>query len=377
MLISMKEAIARTIEWEDNKPQSSKMNTTKGYWNSLTVKDVLANPDVVECLLKSANGQLIEFSDTISEVALFHEIDKFVVMQVTGLINHDFLPPDTSGSIFSKDELAKLTDKNPNLLSSLEFAIDQLEDSPYKNVPVRDFLPALVALENLKKPDFDLQYSKNDEAFTIIGDWIASGKERGRLIHLTDADWHLHAQYLDYKLVDGRQPSVLWIDSWYVHDGYGSFLDFQTALRRKNNGACKEVDIAAIELKNQSVGHGCPIFALNTAKQIYKDRGDLDALHQQNVELPSSASRKIKSDAIIPAHMMKHTQSGERLKEYLRKNPEAATAPVNKKGATLQQYRDLHYLYAPFDKETHMRSIYIKRLDALVELRDALGMSPP
>ena len=372
MLITMKNAIERAMAFEENSFTPPFMNTSKGEWNARTVKEVIANTDIQTLLIEYANDRQLQFPDDLSEKELNRTIDEFIIMQVTELIDRDFQQPQTSDVVFSQEQIEKLTAKNHGLLDLLDSKISQLQADPYRVSASKEFLPALVALENLKKPDFGLKYSKNNQAFHIISEWIKNGQEHGHLVHMTDDDSHMHAQYLDYKLIDGK-PSVLWLDSWYVRDGYGAFHDFRRDLIRLNNGACKNVALGAVELQNQSVGHGCPIFALNAAKQAYKAPKALDALHQKNADLLLFESRQLNPDPILAPHFMKHTQSSTRMAEYLDGNPEWFTEPVNKKGETLGQYRERHYLYADSDQEKHMRSIYHKRLDCLVELRKAFG----
>ena len=374
MLITMKSAIERAMAYEESCPTSPLINTSKGHWNAYSIQEVLANADIQTLLIEYAKDRQLQFSDDLSGNELDRAIDEFLVTRVTELIDNDFQEPKTPGVVFSKDEVDELTANSPELLSSLESTIGQLEVLPYRPVPVREFLPALIKLENLKKPDLDLQYAYNAEVFPVIEEWVTSGKERARLVYMENIDFHIHAQYLDYKLVDGNKPSLLWLDSWHVHEGFGSFRDFTLDLRRLNSDA-KDIGLGAIELRNQSVNHGCPIFALNTAKQVYKDPKALDALHQKNANLLPGESRKIKSDAILAPHFMKHTQSPTRMAAYRGSNPEGFTGPVNKKGETLADYNDRHYLYSDYDDAQHMRSIYHKRLDSLLELRTAFGIS--
>ena len=380
MLITIKDAIERAMLYED-KHSAKPFETPKGDLGAWPVRNVLTTEAHVirELLVAHEETETVYFPDNLSADELDKEIDQFVIKELSKLATVDPLtPPAPLKARFSEEQIKQLTAKDISLLPSLQSTIDQLTVDPYQYIGVKQFLPALVALENLKKPDLDLHLSYNADTLTKIDEWVKDGREHGSLIHVEESVFdvgptridYYHANYFDYKLVAGK-PSILWMDSWKMDTEAKVFREFQANLK----AACPGASIGGVELRNQSAAHGCPIFAINSAKQVYKDPKGLDALHQKNINLLPIQSRKIYSDPLLAAHFMKHTQSNGRLLEYFKNNPKERAMPVNDKFVTAAQYRQQHLLKGKFDVGLHMRSIYEKRLTCLIELRDALGIS--
>ena len=376
MLITMRECIKRAT-YNGIPARESVIN---GNFSIFTVKDHLAKAAVQELLIRYSEPIL--FPDGLSKDELDKAIQQFVIRQVEDVVQYDFPIPKATPHVvsdvrFSPEQISKLTTENPKLLSSLQFTLDELDDDPYRALSVSALLPALAELENTKKPGFDLQVGTNEDAIAKLVSWMQSGKEHGRLIHNIENSVTVsnttvglkHAVYLDYKLVDGK-PSVLMIDSYRFDDHCGEFLEFARDLKKFN----KDVSVGGIELKAQSSSHGCHVFALNAAKQAYKNPHALDDFHQENVK-NTKTKRKINAQDRMPANFMKHTQSSHALLNYFSDNEQADTATVNNKGETLAQYRARHVHLGILSKDPMMRSIYDKRLEYLLELKDALGVT--
>ena len=376
MLINMRECIKRACGYE---PPLSR-TIAKGRFGIFCVKQHLAIAAMQELVIRYSEPIL--FPDDLSKDELDKAIRQFVIRQVEDVVEYEFPIPKATPRIvsdvrFSQEQVDKLTLENTSLLRSLQFTLDELGDDPYKALAVRAFLPALAELENTKKPDFDLQVCTNDDAIAKIVWWMQSGKTHGRILYnseysVTAANMtvnHSHVVYLDYKLVDGK-PSVLMVDSYRFDNDCGDFSQFQKDLKRFN----PDIAVGGIELKSQSSSFGCPIFALNAAKQIYKNPKALDVFHQVNVK-NEGTKRKLGGMVPVPAILMKHTQSGNELLAYFDENKEASTASVNDHGETLALYRARHVHMGVASPAPQMRSIYDKRFEYLLELRDAFDLT--
>ena len=362
----MQQALLIASEYEFNRPKMKLLPIDKQNWGAISVSNILSNPAIQELLTKYAGSKPISFPDNLTDDELDIAVNEFVIKEVTALINRDFLPPSTFKTTFTDEQLTEFLAKEPSLIFLLEHLIGKLQEDPYRETAVRDFLPALVELENIKKPDIKLQCSLNDETFVKIGEWIKSGNESARIIHLNEESDYAHANYLDCRLVEG-EPSILWIDSWSIDPLNGHFPLFQKELKSLYPNAI----LGGVPLKNQSAHHGCPIFALNAAKQAFKPEGNLEAIHLKNIANPKK-NRKLEVDDLVPAQYMKHTQSNTRLLAYFEANPSEKRVPINDKCQTLTEYRKEHTHAVASDPTPRMRSIYHKRLDYALELRDAL-----
>ena len=376
MLITMRECIKRAT-YNGVPARESVIN---GNFSIFKVKEHLAKAAVQELLIRYSEPIL--FPDGLSKDELDKAIKDLVIRQVEDIVQYEFPIPKPTPHVvsdvrFSQEQVDKLTLENTSLLRSLHFTLDELDDDPYRALSVRALLPAMVELENTKKPDFDLQVCTNEETVAKILLWAQSGKEHGRIVHNNDytihADGntvhHRHAVYLDYKLVDGK-PSVLMLDAYRFDEDCGEFAELKLNLRNAN----KDIALGGIALTTQSSSFGCHVFALNAAKQAYRNPHALDVFHEENVK-NTKTKRKIDAEDRIPANFMKHTQSGHRLLNHFSDNEQADTATVNNKGETLALYRARHFHMGILSPAPQMRSIYDKRLEYLLELSDALGLT--
>lgn len=266
----------------------------------------------------------------------------------------------------------------------LNEAIELLEDS-FKNndwahagLAMKEFVPALVLIENLKKPRLNLKYcSSPAQLGKEIADAVAKGISEGRFIVKTERGNHM--AYFDFKMV-GQIPSVLNLDSAPFSNMVPTLLasEVNRALKASNPA----IRYAAIDTNIQHSAEGCPVFSLNLAKQVFKNPEGLAHLHLRNAqgELTTGAEQNdvpsfnVRVDADVPPSLMKHSQSSKRTKEYLEANPAVANVPVNKKGDTLSAYQQKHKSIERFDGQEKMLvdGIFVKRLKYLKELRDAI-----
>ena len=376
MLISMQEAIARTIDYQTRNKINCSLYSTNAYWRGKLVSDVLEKQTVKELLVAYGGQAPIKFDDSLEGEALDKAIDAHVVCALQYMIDDDFRVPGADGTVFSAIEVRQLLNQHPNLIHNLQEYINEFETDLYACYSIREFVPALVALENIKKPGFDLCVGTNEQTLQIIKGWIENGQERGRLIHrqeephflIKEARWikHSHGCYLDYKLVHGK-PSILWVDSYPVTIGHGAFYKLKLQLEALN----KDVHLGDVQLHTQNSSSGCHVFALNAAKQIYRDPTCLDHIHEVNCHYRSEG---LYADWIIPSRLLKHTQSSKQLMWFMNNTPRPLDEPVNKKGENLWEYRAKHEVQAPGEQYFLMRSIFPKRLAYLKELRESFGV---
>ena len=368
MLISMQEAIKRTLSYEESKKIDKPLCTYSRDWNRMTVKEALADQAIRELLISYGGQVPIKFDDSLEGDELDKAIDEHVVASLEYMIDDDFRQPGAVGTVFSATQVRDLLQGEPNLIYFLQEVIDLLQENPYRDITVMQFVPALIALENIKKPGLSLQYSVNDELFGVIKGWIESGQEYGRLIHHQENRTHRHCHYFDYRLVNGK-PSLLWLDSWFFFTARGPFYD----LKQKLDGLNKDYAFGGVRLLTQNGATGCHVFALNTAKQAYQDEDGMIAMHAANIAAPVNGEA-LQNKQLVPAHFMKHTQSSGRLEQFFEEHPAAQFDPVNFAGETLSMYRMRYSTQGKFDIKPMMRSIYDKRLQYLLELRESFGV---
>lgn len=241
------------------------------------------------------------------------------------------------------------------------------------------FAPALIALENLKKPNLNLHYCNSIAEMRSFIQGCVDQKipHANVVVRLDDSE---HVAYFDYKLTNGI-PSVLQLDS--ASYGPGATGALLHGVRRALEGLGQNIKFCGIDIGVQKSYTECSIFALNIAKQILKDPQGLDQLHELNAkerllvsspDYPSFKPASRNADFALPARLMKHSQSTTRTKDYLEENPTAANQPINSKGETLEQYQARNAAKVkPEDAKALANSIYVKRLDYLRELRSALS----
>lgn len=302
-------------------------------------------------------------------------------------------------------------------------------DSIYTYILTTEFAPALVALENLKKPDLHLQYCDNTTEFRdAIKDCIEKKTPNARFLVRYEAEENrgVHVAYFDYQLRNDV-PSVLQLDSAAYSNRQPGFMLFtaKSALESLD----PKLQFAGLEVNIQKSNTECPIFALNTAKQMYKNPTGLDHIHELNckgvlvgkrsVEVPDAQTQhhvdetappdsvkqsqgKVRNDyldaepapvklvkrrsaenpfvkpyrnvdELLPPTLLKHSQSKTRNSDYFSLQPGAEPLPVNQKGETLAQYQDKHGIkLTPTSQNKVSGSIFQKRLEYLQELRTAL-----
>lgn len=279
----------------------------------------------------------------------------------------------------------KIDDK---YIKSLNTAIREFEKSFQENnnwahitIGLAEFVPALVEMENLKKPGLNLRYCKNPKIFgKEIAQCIADNTPYARFI-VKRARWE-HVAYFDYQFREGC-PSILQVDSAPFSAIWASELGCD--VRDQVRGLHPELRFSGLDLGVQVSDNGCQAFALNLAKQLYRHPEALEEAHQRNIkdELcpldPKATPQKpwVRADKLIPPILMKHSQSSMRTKEYLAADSSSllANAKINSKGDTLNSYQANHK--ATEGTRGHEKSlvstIFIKRLDYLKELRDAIS----
>jgi hypothetical protein len=248
------------------------------------------------------------------------------------------------------------------------------------------FARALVALENLKKPDLNLVYCDDiRELADNVKACVENGTQSARFISRESYELR-HMSYFEYKLVEGT-PSVIQLDSVPFESGGARSLS--NAASTALSDLHLNVKFSAITASIQFSNSVCPIFSLNTAKQLSKKPDSLDEIHRLNVqnELDFSdlatqgvgisqydtpdISKNV--EKMLPPNLVKHSQSTKRTQAYLNAHPGAELVAVNKHGKTLATYQNDHAEFpSPEAEKKKIATIFRKRLEYLKELRAAI-----
>jgi len=211
-------------------------------------------------------------------------------------------------------------------------------------------MPLLVERANKKYPGLNLQFIADcSHIKEAISDILASGVKSARLIvNVFDREagvnrekgfniqerFDIHFAAFDCRRVGDKLSVVMFEPARDSMNGmYLGINAFSIFKRDEFKDICQ---FSVIIMGVQKSATECGIFSLSFAKKTHQDAAALDKLHQDNVDgLLEDVLSDENTYKYLPVSFYKHTQSQERIHQYLNANPTQANQVVNKKGESL------------------------------------------
>lgn len=241
------------------------------------------------------------------------------------------LSKNETGSLMSNEELK-------NIIAQLEtdIADDSWLHKDYSKMDVK-IMPALVMQANNKFPEMNLNFVRSPQDLSIeIKNTIEHGVESSRFIINMGEDG-IHFSVIDYKHINGKTSLIL-----FEPASFNSMVPAMLAFRTKmaiERYQLPDCHFSMVEMDIQRSSSECGIFSLALAKKLYRERGNLLKIHEDNIKGTLSDSvmplPHDKLDPYLPVTFYKHTQSKRRLNEYLNTNPQGVGTVINKKNETI------------------------------------------
>jgi len=368
--------IAQSIARSDHRVGTTRFfENAKGKFSEWSVDDAMKDETLIRLLKERVGDQELVFTFTSSIDTNERMIYQYVVDEIEKLLEDDFVPKTSRNPSVAlpPNHLLEGVKNNPGFMYNLEKAVDKMKERPESHQYLRCYTKQLVALENLKKPDFGLHYC---ETFEQLVEHLAQCQKAGIDYSpiILNHDEIKHCIYFDYKVQGGR-PHLLMLDSVAVSrpenqnndDSDENIMSDMAQFSQTLHELNIPVGFTACGTSVQKSQWGCNVFALNFAKQAYRDKTALDELHRA----PINATPKM-LDTLIPARFLKHDQSLNHLDVLLEYCDKAKTQPVNQTGQTLMDYANEHRYKFAHQKAAQQHSLWEKRLAYFEELRDAL-----
>ncbi|WP_442894945.1 YopJ/AvrA family T3SS effector serine/threonine acetyltransferase [Bartonella sp. CB178] len=250
---------------------------------------------------------------------------------------------DPEKDISPKEEVAFNLEELKNVIADLEtnIADGSWIRANYSSTDIR-MMPVLVQQANKKYPEMNLQLANNPEELALfIKKAIDDGIQASRIIiHLKDRGTHFAV--IDHKTI-GSQNSLIFFESTTFNGMQQAGLAIRTQMAIQSH-ELPNCHFSMAEMNIQRSISECGIFSLALAKKLYTESGRLEKMHKDNIEgtlcTPDTPLPYDKLDLYLPATFYKHTQGTERLKQYVKSNPDAANEKINKKGETLFERLD-------------------------------------
>lgn len=212
----------------------------------------------------------------------------------------------------------------------------------------RACLRPLVALANIEHPGMNAYTVTCTHRSGEGADWPEFRATVERLMEggVTSARFAVglpsrsHVGAADYRLI-GDRASVILVEPANIDQVHPNAL--YVAARRTFH-AHASVTLTMIEADIQNSPAGCAMFSFFLIKKMFKEQDHFQMLHERNLagQLAPNIFGLVRlgtADFVLPPALMKHTQSGTRLKTYLKARPDMAAQPVNKRGETLTERR--------------------------------------
>jgi YopJ protease family len=238
-----------------------------------------------------------------------------------------------------------------------------------------EFLPGMVDIANKKHVGLNASVISLDQLGQKTNEFIKNGTVSARLIaHNDNSSTGDPAHYVafDYLMLQGK-VSLIGVDS---STSGGAF----TALMKSKKLLDQDAPQAAFRFLATDLQRSpsdCAMFSLSLAKQMFKERGALQALHEKNLDGSLSGKGAMAAlisgkaaHAMLPPGLMKHAQSADVLDQYLASRPEVQDTVVNKRGETLQQRQSRHMVTSDVNGKSirYSNSLEAKRLVELDSL---------
>lgn len=201
----------------------------------------------------------------------------------------------------------------------------------------KEMMPSMVNQANKKYPNMNLNFIVcPNELCLAIRDTIEQGIESSRFI-INIGENAAHFAVVDYKHLNGKTSLILFEPASF-NFGPPALQGLRTklAIERYDLPDCH---FSMAELDIQRSSSECGIFSLALAKKLHTEESNILKIHEDNINgILGGRDSPVpyeKLDTYLPATFYKHTQSQNRLNDYLTTNPQQTNTIVNKKNENL------------------------------------------
>ncbi|AQX22674.1 MULTISPECIES: YopJ/AvrA family T3SS effector serine/threonine acetyltransferase [unclassified Bartonella] len=205
-----------------------------------------------------------------------------------------------------------------------------------------EMMPSLIKKANEKYLLMNLKFSATPEDVPIlIKNTIDNKIQLSRLI-VSLGDNEIHFAVLDHRMINERMSLILFEPVSFKHMKPAVLaMRVKMAIEESQLPNCH---FSIVEMDIQRSASECGIFSLALAKKLYCEMDKLEKLHKDNINNVLCKSDFFVSydelDKYLPATFYKHTQSVNRLNEYIESNPKAKRTIINKKGEVILERFD-------------------------------------
>ncbi|MGF7156915.1 YopJ/AvrA family T3SS effector serine/threonine acetyltransferase [Bartonella heixiaziensis] len=223
-------------------------------------------------------------------------------------------------------------------------------------------MPALVEKANNRHTAMNIQLAMNPQSLVeLIKKTVNSEAESARFIVGTEGD-DAHFAVIDYRSFFSKKSLVFFESTNFKNPAAQTLaLMSKSAIEDSQLLDCR-FSMAEMNIQKSSSGSG--IVSLALAKKLYFEYPKLLKMHIDNINgdlckegIPLSSD---KVDRYLPASFYKHAHREERVRQYVKENPEALHEIVNKKGESLfeRAHKNLTLVEGePFSVSTHKKRI--------------------
>ncbi len=239
-------------------------------------------------------------------------------------------------------------------------------------------MPVFTKAERARNPNNTVTYLSGGFEALATHD---SQRHRQVLLHIPG---NPHMVAADVKCIDGKL-SVIVVDSLKHNSkfaAYGDKRDMTNMAKHLPSGS----RIAVLCLDVQKASNGCRIMSLSAASKMTKEAGYFDRIHEANIREGADGIAKLIGagkvggvDGLdvfdvprkLPSSLLKHMQAGSSFRQWAINQPsEKLTAPVNARGATLQQRMEQRLVQRAEIRHTENLEPFLHHLNFSASIED-------
>ncbi|AQX28217.1 MULTISPECIES: YopJ/AvrA family T3SS effector serine/threonine acetyltransferase [unclassified Bartonella] len=200
-----------------------------------------------------------------------------------------------------------------------------------------EMMPTLIKRANEKYPLMNLKFSATPEDVPIlIQNTIDDNIQSSRLIVNVGND-RIHFSVIDHQTLNNKTSLILFEPVSFIHMKPAILAMKVKIALEASRLPCH---FSIVEMDIQRSYSECGIISLALAKKLYNEADKLERLHRDNINgvLYKSDTFFVSYDQLdkyLPVTFYKHTQSVNRLNEYIKSNPEAKNEIINKKNEVI------------------------------------------
>ncbi|WP_208435319.1 YopJ/AvrA family T3SS effector serine/threonine acetyltransferase [Bartonella phoceensis] len=226
------------------------------------------------------------------------------------------------------------------IIASLEadLASGHWIDKRYADLDLK-LMPDFVEQANKKYPSMNLKFSMKPENFAqLVKETIEAGVHSSQFI-LGINDKSPHFGVVDLRKINNK-TSLIFFSPSTLNDTVSAVLAVraQISVHKANLPDCH---YSTVDMNIQHTPGDSGILSLALAKKLHTDAHCVAKMHDDNVQgllaTPENPLSPERVDKYLSPRFYKHTQLESRLEKYIRANPGAENAEVNKKKESLPE----------------------------------------